>query len=354
MGGVHGKDRDLSQTKTEVVLRVDASAFGARHDQFEMRLDAFLAHHLSWRSRSSVQQLVRDGYVLVDGSTPDKPNGSGAPTKDTRPGRKLRHGSTVVVVIPEPLRAPVTSADPGGVVVLHEDPAVLVVDKPPGMPVHPSGRYLSDTLIQRVHAIYGAGYELEQGGAPRLAHRIDKDTSGIVVVGRHPEAHMELRRQFEEREVEKEYLALVWGVPQKDGGAIEYPIGQSRVSRIDLKMAVMADGAPCRTEWRVVERGRDCALVACKPITGRQHQIRVHLSAIGHAIVGDKLYGPDDALFEKSLEGTLDERDLELLGLPRQALHAHRIVLRTPHDGSRLEVLAPLPRDMADYLDERR
>jgi 23S rRNA-/tRNA-specific pseudouridylate synthase len=119
-------------------------------------------------------------------------------------------------------------------------------------------------------------------------------------------------------------------------------------------MAVLADGAPCRTEWRVVERGRDCALVACKPITGRQHQIRVHLSAIGHAIVGDKLYGPDDTLFEKALEGTLDERDLELLGLPRQALHAHRIVFRTPHDGSRLEVLAPLPRDMADYLDERR
>lgn len=352
--GLYGKERDLSRTTTQVVLRVDASAFGSRHDEFEMRLDAFLAHHLSWRSRSSVQELVRDGFVLVDGSTPDKPQGTGTPVKDTRPGRKIRHGSTVVVVIPEELRAPVTNADFGSVSVLHEDSAVIVVDKPPGMPVHPSGRYLSDTLIQRVHAIYGAGYELEQGGAPRLCHRIDKDTSGVVVVGRHPEAHMDVRRQFEERQVEKEYLALVYGVPERDAGVVDYPIGQSKVSRIDLKMAVLADGQPCRTEWRVVERGVDCALVACKPVTGRQHQIRLHLSAIGHAIVGDKLYGPDEELFEKALEGRLDERDMELLGLPRQALHAHRIVFRTPATGGRIEVVAPLPRDMADYLAARR
>ena len=352
--GLYGKERDLSQAATEVVLAVDASAFGERHDEFEMRLDAFLAHHLSWRSRSSVQDLIRTGFVLVDASTPDKPRGTGTPVKETRPARRVRHGSTVVVVIPEPLRAQPTRADAGGVSVLHEDTAVLVVDKPPGMPVHPSGRYLSDTLIQRVHALYGAGYELEQGGAPRLCHRIDKDTSGVVVIGRHPEAHMEVRRQFEDREVEKEYLALVYGVPERDGGVIDYPIGPSKVSRIDLKMAVLVEGAPCRTEWRVVERARECALVACKPITGRQHQIRVHLSSIGHAIVGDKLYGPDEMLFEKALDGTLDERDMELLGLPRQALHAHRIVFKTPATNERLEVCAPLPRDMADYLDEHR
>ena len=220
---------------------------------------------------------------------------------ETRPGRHLRHGSRVVVRIPDELRLPMLKESTDELAILYEDEAILAVDKPPMVVVHPSGRYLSDTLIQRVHKRYGQGFELERGGAPRLCHRLDRETSGVVLVGKNPIAHADVMGQFERREVEKEYQAIVWGSPERDGGTIDMPIGEARVSKIELKMTIQADGQPSRTDWRVLERLQDCALVACAPYTGRQHQIRVHMAAIGHPVVGDKLYGDDDSMFEKGL-----------------------------------------------------
>ena len=349
--GLYPKHRDLTKVPTEVELRVDASDLRLRADDVNLRLDAFLVHYLTWRSRASIQALIRDGYVLIDPSTPDFPRGRGELAAETRPGRKLKHGSRVVVVIPEELRLPMLGPSSDELVVLFEDESILAVEKPANLAVHPSGRHMTDTLIQRVHARYGQGHELERGGAPRLCHRLDRETSGIVLVGKNPLAHSDVMGQFERREVEKEYFAIVRGAPQTDGGTIDYPVGSCRASSVELKMSVLSDGLPSRTDWSVIRRGRGCALVSCRPHTGRQHQIRVHLAAIGHPVVGDKLYGHDETLFEKSLEGPLSRADLTALGMPRQALHNHRVVFVSPASRARVEVESPLPLDMARYLE---
>jgi 23S rRNA pseudouridine1911/1915/1917 synthase len=351
--GLFPKDRDLTQAPKEVELRVDASDLRMRAEDVEIRLDAFLVGQLTWRSRTSIQELIKSGQVLVDPSTPDHPHGSGTPVVEERPSRRLRHGSRVVVLIPEHLRLPMIGPCTDELVVLYDDDGILAVDKPPFLAVHPGGRHLTDTLIQRVHARYGAGHELERGGAPRLCHRLDRETSGIVLIGKNPEAHCHVMKQFERREVEKEYLAIVRGAPEQEGGVIDYPIASARASRIELKMAVVADGQASRTEWRVVERGRACALLSCVPLTGRQHQIRVHLAAIGHPVVGDKLYGHDEELFEKDLEGRLSREDLRALGMKRHALHNHRVAFVSPASGERVEIRSALPPDMAAFLEEQ-
>jgi 23S rRNA pseudouridine1911/1915/1917 synthase len=348
--GLFPKDRDLTRPPTEVELRVDAHALRLPDGAQEVRLDRFLAHHLHWRSRTSIQELVRSEHVLVDPATPDHPRGSGALAVERRPGRRLRHGSRVVVVIPEGLRLPQGPTSADELVVLWEDESALAVDKPAFVVVHPSHRHPTDTLIQRVHARYGVGREGREG-APRLCHRLDRETSGIVLVGKDPRSHSALRKQFERKQVEKEYLALVLGAPEGEEGVIEFPIARARASRVGLKMAVLADGLPSRTEWRVVERRPHCTLVAARPITGRQHQIRVHMEAIGHPLVGDKLYGGDDRLFEKGLQGALERLDWEALGMTRHALHNHKLAFVSPASRARVEVASPLPADMRAYLE---
>jgi 23S rRNA pseudouridine1911/1915/1917 synthase len=351
--GLFPKDRDLTRAPTQVELDVDCSDLRMKASEVDIRLDAFLARYLTWRSRTSIQALIHDGFVLVDASRPDAPRGLGEPVTETRPGRRLRHGSRVVVRIPDALRVPMLGKSSDELVVLYEDEAVVAVDKPANVPVHPAGRHMTDTLIQRVHAKYGAGFELERGGAPRLCHRLDRETSGIVLIGKHPEAHADVMRQFERRRVEKEYLAIVTGVPERDSGTVDAPLGPARASRVDLKITVAVDGWPARTDWRVLARHRDCALVSCVPITGRQHQIRVHMQLLGHPLVGDKIYGPDEDLFEKGLDGTLTNAELALLGLPRHALHNHRLAFRSPATDTRVEVRSELPADMRAWLDAR-
>lgn len=346
--GLFEKERDLNRPPEDLVLEVDGSFFQTKNDELSLRLDQFLAAHLTWRSRSSIRGLVKDGYVELDASTPDQPSGTGTFRPETKPGRRLRHGSKVRVIIPEHLRLPVPEGV-GPVTVLYEDEDVTAVDKPAGVPVHPSGRYVNDTLIQRLHGHY-ADQLTDEGLAPRLAHRLDRETSGVVLVGRRPAAHTELRRQFEEGEVDKTYLAIVEGIVEADSGSLNWPIGPARASRIRLKMTVTEDGLASRTDWRVVERFADVTLIACELFTGRQHQIRVHLSAMGHPIVGDKLYGPDDELFQKGVDGTLTKEDYARLGMARHALHNHRVVFRSPATGREVEVVSPLPEDMLEYM----
>jgi 23S rRNA pseudouridine1911/1915/1917 synthase len=350
--GLFGKDRDLNLAPSHVELVVSANDWQHSHSDFEIRLDSFLVHHLAWRSRTSIQDLIKTGHVLIDPSRPDRPHAGEEPFEERRPGRRLQHGSRVIVVIPEELR-PVIGPATDELTVLYDDSRLLAVDKPAGVVVHPSGRHVSDTLIQRVHARYGGGFELEKLGAPRLCHRLDRETSGIVLVALDPIAHADAQQQFERREVEKEYLTIVWGNPDRESGIVDLPIGTTRVSSIALKMTVAADGQPCRTDWRVVERFDDCALVACHPLTGRQHQIRVHMHAIGHPVVGDKLYGVDEALFERSLDDALTAEDHADLGLDRHALHNHRLVFRTTRSRERVEVTSPMPDDMQAFLDDR-
>jgi len=355
--GLFPKDRDLSQAPDRVQLEVRASDFQLRPDELEIRLDAFLCRHLSWRSRTSIQRLVRDGAVLVDPAAPDQ-SGPVEPRVEKRKGRLLHHGARVVVMIPPELRlVPVAGQSPE-LAVLFENDECLVVDKAPGVAVHPGGRYLTGTLLQQVHARYrvieeAAGREVD--GIPiRLCHRLDRETSGVILLGKGEFAHSHMMGQFEARRVEKEYLAIVHGEPSADAGVVEYDIGSSLTGEVRLKMAVSAVGLPSKTEWSVLERVPGFTLVSCKPHTGRQHQIRVHMDAIGHPLVGDKLYGVDEAIFLRAAADESSQADLAQLMLPRHALHNHRLAFTLPSSGTRMEVKSPLPADLRAFMDARR
>ena len=350
--GLLPKDRDLTAPPEEVELVVDASDFRTKVSELVVRLDQFLGEHIHWRSCSSLQKLVRDGYVYVDGSTPDHPHGTGERVLERRPGRKLRHGSRIWVVIPEENRIQMSSESAGPITILYEDSEVVVVDKPPHVAVHPSGRHLVDTLIQRVHAHYRD--EIEAGRlAPRLCHRLDRETSGIVLVAKHSSTHPRLMAQFEGREVDKSYIALTHGAPPTERGFVAEPIGPAHASGIRLKMTVRADGLPSRTGYEMLERRGDYALVRCDLYTGRQHQIRLHLAWLGCPIVGDKLYGADEELFTRAADGVLDAADRAQLELDRHALHNHRLAFTSPDGDRRVEVESPLAPDLAEFFAER-
>jgi 23S rRNA pseudouridine1911/1915/1917 synthase len=170
---------------------------------------------------------------------------------------------------------------------------------------------------------------------------------------RSAHSHSSLMKAFEERRIDKEYLAIVRGAPERDAGVIDMPLGPARTSEVRLKMAPRADGMEARTEWRVVERRNGCALLLCKPYTGRQHQIRVHLDAIGLPLVGDKLYGVDEDTFLRNALGELPRDELRSLGLPRHALHNHALAFVHPVSGARVRIESPLPPDLRAYLDAR-
>ncbi|MFT5287574.1 MAG: 23S rRNA pseudouridine1911/1915/1917 synthase [Planctomycetota bacterium] len=347
------KDRDLSLPPDKVELEVRASDFQLAPEDVHFRLDTFLSHHLKWRSRSSLQKLIHDGYVSVDPSTPSQPKGSGEAKLEKRPGRKLFHGSRVVVTIPEDLRLRPPHPSPEHVDVAYEDDYLIAVDKPHGVTVHPAGRHLTDTLIQRLHGLFRERHG-DNRHFVKLCHRLDRETSGLLLCGKDALSHSNIMGQFERRKVEKEYLAIVWGSPEAEFGKIDFPISSARASRIRLKMACVSDGMESRTDWKVVTRYSDCTLVSCKPFTGRQHQIRVHMEAIGYPLVGDKLYGLSDEAFLLSANGELPKERLDALGMPRQALHNHRLVVTHPNDGSRLEMTCPLATDMVEFLRDRR
>ncbi|MAF64919.1 MAG: RNA pseudouridine synthase [Planctomycetes bacterium] len=350
--GLFPSDRDLTRPPERVELLIDASAVGARIEGFEERLDLFLARRLHWRSRASVQRLIKDGWVRIDASTPESPAGTGAFERETRPGRRLRHASRVEVRIPPGERLPAVVSADAVLDVLWEDAVALAVDKPAGLPVHPSGRHVSDTLIQRVHACRREAIERD-GVAPRLCHRLDRETSGIVLVATDLRAHRKIMRQFERREGEKEYLAIVHGEPGEEYGSIDFPLGPARASKVGLKIAVAADGQPCRTSWSVERRTDGFTLLRCRLHTGRQHQIRVHLAAIGYPIVGDKLYAHDEAIFQRGIEDCLTDEDRRLLLLGRHALHHQRLVFRSPACADLVEITSPLPPDLDAFLAAR-
>ena len=345
--GLFEKDRNLNDAPTDVRLVVDASTFREKARGFAMRLDHFLAAHLKWRSRSSVQSLVKGGYVSVDRSRPDAPEGTGELHVERRPGTRLHHGTRVVIRIPDEYRTLLLGETKDELDVLWEDAHALAVDKPPHVAVHPSGRHMTDTLIQRVHRRYED--DIEAGSMlPRLCHRLDRETSGIVLVAKHPRTHARLTTQFEERRVTKDYLAIVDGVPPMPTGSIDAPIRLSTTSPVELEMTTAADGLPCRTDWETLAEADGRALVLVHLFTGRQHQIRVHMAAVGAPLVGDKLYGPDREIFLRHTAGELTDFDREQLVLDRHALHAHRLEFTALESGERAEVVSPLSPDLCE------
>jgi 23S rRNA pseudouridine1911/1915/1917 synthase len=284
------------------------------------RLDRFLAGVADVGSRASAERLLAGGRVLVDGVPRAK-------------SHRLSGGEQLEVELPE-RRGTELAPEEVGLRIAHEDEALLVVDKPAGVVVHPSAGHGGGTLVHGLvaHAIAG-GDEPER---PGIVHRLDRETSGLLVVARSEEAHRRLQRLIRTRELVREYLALVRGRPRSWRGRIEAPIGRDRhdATRISLDSDTPREAA---TEFEVLELLRDHALLRVRLETGRTHQIRVHLAAIELPVSGDPVYG---------VAGDL--------GLERQFLHAARVAFDHPFTGARIEVESPLPADLGAALERAR
>lgn len=298
---------------------VPASAAGER-------LDVFLAGRDELgMTRSAIQRLIRDDRVLVNG-------------RPTRPSRRLEPGERIEVELPVPEPSEVVAQDlPLDVV--YEDADLVVINKPRGWVVHPAPGHEAGTLVNALLARYPEMSGVGGPGRPGIVHRLDRDTTGLLVIARTPLAYRELVRLLKERAVRREYLALVRGRPEVREGTIDAPIGRHPVDR--KRMGVDPErGRPARTHFEVVELLGDYTLLRCRLETGRTHQIRVHLAFIRLPVAGDPTYGGRRA------EGEL--------GLRGQALHAALLEFPHPRDGRPMRFEAPLPADFRDAIERAR
>jgi 23S rRNA pseudouridine1911/1915/1917 synthase len=297
-------------------------------DDDGIRLDNFLTAHLPEQSRSQIQRLIKDGAVK-------------GPGKGIRASTPVRTGQTFTIDIPEP-RAASPEPEELPLRIVYEDRDLLVIDKPAGMVVHPAAGHDSGTLVNallhHVKDLSGIGGELRPG----IVHRLDRGTSGLMVVAKSDRAHNELARQFADREVEKEYVALVWGVVQA-GRRIDEPIGRDPKDR--QKMSTRARRARSAvTRVTYARHFKGVSLLKVAIATGRTHQIRVHLSAIGHPIVGDATYGGIHRRVPNNLRA--------VMRLERPFLHSARLCFTHPADGRRVEFDSPLPPDLDDVIED--
>ena len=281
------------------------------------RLDTFLARHGPSLTRSQAQRLLEEGCVLLNGDHP-------------KAGHRLRPGDRVYLEMPAPRPVDlVPEIIP--LEVVYQDEEIIVIDKPAGLPVHPGPGHPSGTLVNALLALCpdlkGIGGELRPG----IVHRLDKDTSGLIVVAKSAGALVGMATQMKEREVRKKYLALAGGRVEPPRGVIEAPIGRDPHNR--KRMAVVQGGRDARTGYEVLRYYDDCSFVEVHTETGRTHQIRVHFASTGHPLVGDILYGKRSPL------------------LGRHFLHAHCLGFRHPSSNEFLEFTAPLPRELSAVLD---
>ena len=297
-----------------------------------LRLDRALADALPELSRSRIKTLITDGFVSPGEAT------------ITDASYRVKPGDTFVVTVPQPAESLLEGEDIP-LTVVYEDEALLVIDKPAGLTVHPGAGQPNGTLVNALIAHCGDSLS-GIGGVrrPGIVHRLDKDTSGLMVAAKTDAAHASLAAQFEAHSIDRAYRAFVWGTPIPLSGEIEGNIGRSRQNR--TKMAVVRDGQgkTALTHYRTLSRfGRTVGLLECRLATGRTHQIRVHLTHIGHPILGDPAYGKSTAHRRSQISAaTLDA--LENLG--RQALHAAELGFDHPISGERVNFQSPLPTDM--------
>jgi 23S rRNA pseudouridine1911/1915/1917 synthase len=310
------------------VLRVPAELAG-------MRLDRFVQSQLRSTSRTRARAIVKRGAYSVQG-------------RARRPSERVRADERIAL-----WRLPFEDTEgQAALPVLYEDEHLLVIDKPPLVTVHPTARYHQNTVIKRLQAERPEEFLA-------LIHRLDRETSGILLLARSAEAERAFKRKLEERSlsleddnargVEKIYLALTHGVPAD--GLIDVPLEPDIDNPLRVKMRVASPGSglDARTTVRVLQTRGGYAWVECALHTGRQHQIRLHLSHLGCPVVGDKLYGPDERMLARAADDELSEEDLALLELPRHALHAHVYRMRHAVTGEPLEVVAPMPAHLADF-----
>ncbi len=322
----------MSLSLQPVELTVGAAEAG-------LRLDAFLASHFADYSRVHLRRIISAGGVKIDG-------------RGGKPAYRLKPGQRVSFVLPEiPRESPRPENIP--LEVLYEDEHLAVVNKPPDMVVHPARGHWSGTLASALQFRFGTTLSAT-GGAnrPGIVHRLDRDTSGAILVARNDRTHAALSRQFADRQIEKEYFALVSGRPPRDRDLIDSPIGFH--PRVREKMAIRRDDSasrPAQTFYEVLERFDGFASVKALPKTGRTHQIRVHLNHAGFPVLCDRQYGGRRRITRGEIRR--DPAD-ELVLLERQALHARRLRFTHPATGQVMEIEAPLPSDIAAVLEELR
>ena len=298
------------------------------------RLDQFIAEHCERLSRSSVQRLIASASVHVN-EGPERSN------------YRLRPGDLVQVTLPQPV--PVEAeAETMALDIAYEDDHLLVVNKPAGMSTHPSTNEHAGTLVNGLLA-YCTLSSIGRPLRPGVVHRLDKSTTGLLVVAKDDATHTALSSQMEDREIRREYAALCWGDPGEDTGSIDAAIGRHKRER--TKMAVGRDGRPSLTHWEVLARYHFLTRLELRLETGRTHQIRVHLEYIGHAVFGDPVYGGR----EKRLKGISpmfrSEAARLLKATDRQMLHAWKLGFEHPASGDRVEVEAELPDDFQAVVD---
>jgi len=287
-------------------------------DEPGVRLDRYLCERLAELSRSRIQKLIADGLVTVNDQV-------------AKAGLKLNAGDRLKVVLPPAPPSPLTpEAIPLNI--LYEDDDLLVVDKPAGLTVHPAPGHPAHTLLNAVLSHFPRLAALSDSLRPGIVHRLDRDTSGVMVVAKNTRAQARLIEQFKARSVAKAYLVLVKGKLTPESGVIEAPIGRDPRDR--KRMAVVTKGREARTEYRVIKYIGGYTLLEVKPETGRTHQIRVHLAAIGYPVVGDKVYGVKSPF------------------LSRQFIHASRLGFKLPSTGKYMEFKSELPPDLAQALED--
>ena len=300
------------------------------------RLDVYLAEHMPDLSRSHIQKLITKAHVTIDESP-------------ARAGHRVQPGEKIGVTVPPPEP---TDVQPEEIPldVVYEDEHIMVINKPKGMTVHPAPGSRTGTLVNAVVAYSDDLSGIGGVERPGIVHRLDKDTSGLLVVAKTDQAHLALQSQIQARSVDRRYFALVWGATKFNEAVVDAPIGRHPTDR--QKQAVIKDtkrytARKAITHLKVLERFEGFTLLEAKLDTGRTHQIRVHCSFIGHPVVGDPTYGGAKRAIPSGY-GKLDQRDLSRLidGLQGQALHAFSLSFDHPITGERLSFEAPLPPDI--------
>ena len=281
------------------------------------RLDIFLAQEAGELTRSQIKRLIEDGMVLVNG-------------QPGRPSQRVRAGDHVSLTVPPP-RPIALEPEEIPLSVVYQDDHLLVIDKPAGLTVHPAPGHPSGTLVNALLAMVPDLKGIGGAIRPGIVHRLDKETSGLMVVAKTHQAHLKLSRRIKERQVKKGYLALVSGALTPREGVIDAPIGRNPRNR--KKMAVVDDGRTARTRYKVLRSNKQYSLVEVILETGRTHQIRVHFASLGHPLVGDRVYGKRSPF------------------LDRQFLHAHLLGFAHPGTGAWREFTSPLPADLQAVLD---
>jgi 23S rRNA pseudouridine1911/1915/1917 synthase len=334
--GLSGSSSAIGSVMSEVETRLETVIAA---DEAGERLDRALTAHLEELSRSRLKALILAGHVTISGRT----------IRD--PSHHVNAGDEIAVALP-PAAAAEPAPEPIPLAVVHEDDDIIVIDKPRGLVVHPAAGNWTGTLVNALIAHCGASLS-GVGGVrrPGIVHRLDKDTTGLMVVAKNDRAHRALAAQFADHgrtgPLERGYLAFAWNAPDRPKGVIDKPIDRHPQAR--ERMAVRADGRRAVTHWQVLERyppagAAVASLLACRLETGRTHQIRVHLAAIGHPLLGDDVYGPGFKTKAALLPPAAQEA---LAALSRQALHAYMLGFEHPVGGEHLVFRSELPPDLA-------